>query len=99
MGFNLDFEGKITYGAPPKNVYAPQACYPGAGSIAMPTKPTKSAQPNELTVYVMPTLPAVPAIPTMPTDLICYAYVTNKKQPLNYNFVADLRYTRHAKEC
>ena len=62
-------------------------------------KPTKSAQPNKLTVSIMPTFPSLPAI-----DLtyytyrscqlclyMCMAYITNKKQPLNYNFVVGLK--------
>ena len=66
----------------------PQARYTGAlPTTTMPTKPTQFALPNKLTVSITPTLPALPAVPT---DLTCYAYITNKKQRLNYNFVAGL---------
>ena len=73
-----------------QNFLSPQARYFGAGPTAMPTEPTKSAQPNKLIVSIMPTLLVLPATPTMPTDLACYAYTANKKQPLNYRFVAGL---------
>ena len=63
----------------------------------MLTKPKKSAQPDKLTVSIMPTLPSLHAMPAnlcaMLTDLACYAYITNKEQPLNYSFVVGLKPT------
>ena len=40
--------------APPKNFFAAQARYTGAGLTSMPTKLAKSAQPNKLIVSIMP---------------------------------------------
>ena len=67
---------------------SPQVPYTSARPTTMPTKPTKPAQPNKFILSIMPTLLALPA---MPADLACYAYITNKKQPWNYSFVAGLK--------
>ena len=54
---------------PSKNCSCPQARYTGAGLTTgtMLTKPTKSAQPNKLTVSITPTLLSLPAKTTLQT--------------------------------
>ena len=69
----------------PKTFMPPQVRYSCVGPTTMPTHPIKTALPIKLAVSIIPTLLDLPA---MPTGLACYAYITNKKQPLNYSFVA-----------
>ena len=64
-------------GSPPKIICAPETRYSGARPATMLTKPTKSGQPNKLTLSIMPTLPAI----------------TNKKQPFKNSFVLKRRTT------
>ena len=51
-------------GSPPKIICAPETRYSGARPATMLTKPTKSGQPNKLTLSIMPTLPAMPILQT-----------------------------------